>query len=215
MTSLYRVVCGISQEKNEIYAAIHKAEKGLHQNMFWSLQMEHPEVKDMRQIGGSMYLDDLDSGPRFTIAAEVLKNSATDLKALLTDKVLQVFAQMKAQGKDSSLQMYLTDVEHYAKLDPSSAIAARVSQEAKEELERRRRKEERVMLERHAEATLPAWETFSKSLQRRLELFNANVRRPEIKRFRIIGRFTIELAQAATRQVFNIQMRFHYYCVDA
>ena len=54
MTSLYRVVCGISQEKNEIYAAIHKAEKGLHQNMFWSLQMEHPEVKDMRQIGGSM-----------------------------------------------------------------------------------------------------------------------------------------------------------------
>ncbi|MFR1031761.1 MAG: hypothetical protein ACLSE6_04290, partial [Alphaproteobacteria bacterium] len=102
MTSLYRVVCGISQEKNEIYAAIHKAEKGLHQNMFWSLQMEHPEVKDMRQIGGSMYLDDLDSGPRFTIAAEVLKNSATDLKALLTDKVLQVFAQMKAQGKDSS-----------------------------------------------------------------------------------------------------------------
>lgn len=76
MTSLYRVVCGISQEKNEIYAAIHKAEKGLHQNMFWSLQMEHPEVKDMRQIGGSMYLDDLDSGPRFTIAAEVLKNSA-------------------------------------------------------------------------------------------------------------------------------------------
>ena len=45
MTSLYRVVCGISQEKNEIYAAIHKAEKGLHQNMFWSLQMEHPEVK--------------------------------------------------------------------------------------------------------------------------------------------------------------------------
>ena len=186
MTSLYRVVCGISQEKNEIYAAIHKAEKGLHQNMFWSLQMEHPEVKDMRQIGGSMYLDDLDSGPRFTIAAEVLKNSATDLKALLTDKVLQVFAQMKAQGKDSSLQMYLTDVEHYAKLDPSSAIAARVSME-----------------------------TFSKSLQRRLELFNANVRRPEIKRFRIIGRFTIELAQAATRQVFNIQMRFHYYCVDA
>lgn len=160
MTSLYRVVCGISQEKNEIYAAIHKAEKGLHQNMFWSLQMEHPEVKDMRQIGGSMYLDDLDSGPRFTIAAEVLKNSATDLKALLTDKVLQVFAQMKAQGKDSSLQMYLTDVEHYAKLDPSSAIAARVSQEAKEELERRRRKEERVMLERHAEATLPTWKRF-------------------------------------------------------
>ena len=67
---------------------------------------------------------------------------------------------MKAQGKDSSLQMSLTDGEHYAKLDPPSAIAARGSQEAKEELERRRRKEERVMLERHAEATLPAWKRF-------------------------------------------------------
>ena len=32
--------------------------------------------------------------------------------------------------------------------------------EAQEELERRRRKEERVMLERHAEATLPAWKRF-------------------------------------------------------
>ena len=38
--------------------------------------------------------------------------------------------------------------------------AAGWSQEEKEELERRRRKEERVMLERHAEATLPAWKRF-------------------------------------------------------
>lgn len=160
MTSTYRVVCAVSQEKNKIYTAVHKAEKGLHLNMFLSLQMEHPEVKDMRRIGGSMYLDDLPSGPKFTITPDELAASEIDLKALLTDDVIHTFNKMKADGRDSSLRFYLTDLEHYAKIEPNSAVAARVSQQAKDEIARKRRLEEQNAREQRLGSYAPAWQRF-------------------------------------------------------
>lgn len=162
MTTVYRVVCGISQEKGRVYAAVHKAEKGLHQNMFWSLQMEHPEVKDMQRIGGSMYLDDLESGPKFTIAPDVLAASNIDLKSLLTDEVIRTFNKMKAEGRESSLRTYMTDIEHYAKLEPNSAVAARVSRQAKDEIARKRRQEEQNARERSLGGYAPSWQRFQR-----------------------------------------------------
>lgn len=160
MTSLYRVVCGISEEKGgKIYAAVHKAEKGLHSNMFMSLQMENPDVSDMKRIGGSMYLDDLGSGPKFIIAPDVLRESKVDLKALLTGEVIKTFNKMKKEGKDSSLLSYYRDVEYYAKLKPTSAISARVCREAQEELARQKRLQKRIYRE-NKNSDIPSWKEF-------------------------------------------------------
>ncbi len=159
---LYRVVCGYSQVREKIYAAVHRADKALHQNMYFSLTLEHPEVADMAQIGGSMYLDEFSLGLRLKISPEMLTPTLLNLKEALTKEVIITFEQMKASGKESSLREYLTDVETYAKIEPISAVAERVRSQAQEELRRRRQKEERIRQEQELPPLAPAWLRFQK-----------------------------------------------------
>lgn len=157
---LYRVVCGYSQAKRRIYAAVHRADKALHQNMYFSLALEHPKVTDMLQIGGSMYLDELASGLKLNIPPEMITSTFLSLKEELTQEVITTFEQMKTKGKESSLREYLTDVESYAKIEPISAVAARIKSQAQDELRRRRQKEERIRQERELPPLAPAWLRF-------------------------------------------------------
>ena len=157
---LYRVVCGYSQKSEKIYAAVHRADKALHQNMYFSLVLEHPEVADMVQIGGSMYLDELASGLKLSIPPEMITPTLLSLKEELTKEVIATFEQMKARGQESSLRKYLTDVETYAKIEPISAVAERVKSQAQEELRRRRQKEERIRQEQELPPLAPAWLRF-------------------------------------------------------
>ena len=159
---LYRVVCGYSQAKRRIYAAVHRADKALHQNMYFSLALEHPEVADMTQIGGAMYLDELESGLKLSIPPEMITPTVLSLKEELTKEVIATFEKIKARGQESSLREYLTDVEAYAKIEPVSAVAAHVRSQAQDELRRRLQKEERICQEKELPPLAPAWLRFQK-----------------------------------------------------
>ena len=162
MSELYRVVCGLSAKNKQVYTAIMKAERGLHNNMFSQLQLENPEAGDLTRIGGSMYIYDTDAGPKITIDLGIIreaKKEGLDLHALLDPSILATFQEMKEAGKEFSLREMPKNEDFYAKIEPVSAIADKVSREAQAEIERKRRREERMAYEAQ-NPSAPAWYRF-------------------------------------------------------
>ena len=156
---LYRVVCGYSQERERIYTAISRADKSLHQDMFWSLKMTHPEIADMIQIGGSMYLNDF---PTKLIIFEKIASEYLGIKINIEKEVLSTFRQMQQEGRETSLNNAIKNIESYAEIDAISAVSAQVKEQAQKELRRRRRKEEHIRQERELSPLAPAWLRFQK-----------------------------------------------------
>ena len=76
--------------------------------------------------------------------------------------MIATFEKIKARGQESSLREYLTDVEAYAKIEPVSAVAARVRSQAQDELRQRLQKEERIRQEKELPPLSPAWLRFQK-----------------------------------------------------
>lgn len=162
MTELYRVVCGISEKTEQIYTAIIKAERGLHNNMFSQLQLENPEADDLRRIGGSMYLENQKDGLKIIIDRAQTKQAeeqGIDLYKLLSPHIFATFTEMQTAGKEFSLREMPKNEDDYAKIEPVSAVAARVSKAAQEEIERKRRLEERRAYEART-PSVPAWYRF-------------------------------------------------------
>lgn len=163
MAELYRVVCGISEKTGQIYTAIMKAECGLHNNMFSQLQLENPEADDLERIGGSMYLDDQPGGIKLIIDRKVQKQAREeqnlDLEGFLKPSIIKAFQEMKEAGKKFSLREQPKHEDDYAKIEPISAVAARVSKAAQDEIDRKRRLDERRAYEAK-NSSVPSWYRF-------------------------------------------------------
>ena len=127
--------------------------------MFWSLKMTHPEITDMIQIGGSMYLCDF---PTQVIVFEEISSEYLGIKINIEKEVLSTFKQMQREGKETSLINAVMDIESYAGIKPVSAIAAQVKDQAQKELCRRRRKENRIRQELKSSPQEPTWLRFQR-----------------------------------------------------